>query len=252
MPTLAETTAFFDSLFSALPVQDFSNNGLQVEASQDIQTIAFAVDACQKTFTDAAEAGADLLFVHHGLSWGNGFRVITGRTANHLRFLFGNSLSLYASHLPLDAHPQLGNNAGLANLLNLQEQDTFFPVRSLPIGRHGFLNTSTPLNALADFLDNALGTTSLLYPAADRPVQHIGIVSGGGADAIDACASLHIDALVTGEFEHQFYHQALELGISVIAAGHYATETIGPRLVMEETSRALPVQVLFIDAPTGL
>ena len=249
---LHELTAFFGRLFDGLADQDYSNNGLQVEASTDIQTVAFAVDACQQTIDQAIAQHADLLFVHHGISWGGGLKRLDGFMARRLAALYTHSLSLYAMHLPLDLHPEIGNNAVLANLLDLQQRQPFFLYHGQPIGFHGLLPHPMTPASLARLMDAKLITRSNLSVDAGKPIHSLGIVSGGGDDAIFEAAERHLDALLTGEFRHQQYHPALELGLSVIASGHYATETTGPRALMELTRRETGLTCIFIDTPTGL
>ena len=252
MMKLHDLTAFFGRLFDGLADQDYSNNGLQVEASTDIQTVAFAVDACQQTIDQAIAQHADLLFVHHGISWGGGLKRLDGYMARRLAALYTHRLSLYAMHLPLDLHPEIGNNAVLANLLDLQQRQPFFLYHGQPIGFHGLLPHPMTPASLARLMDTRLNTSSRLSVDAGRPIHSLGIVSGGGDDAIFEAAELHLDALLTGEFRHQQYHPALELGLSVIASGHYATETTGPRALMELTRRETGLSCIFIDTPTGL
>lgn len=249
---LHELTHFFDSIFQGLADHDYSNNGLQVEASSEVNTVAFAVDACLQTIELAAQAHADLLFVHHGMSWGGGLKRLDGYIARRIAALYGNRLSLYATHLPLDLHPTIGNNAVLADLLKLQNRQPFFPYHGQPIGFHGTLSEPLTAQQLAQFLDAKLQTTSQLPVDNNALISTLGIVSGGGDDAVFDAADLHLDALLTGEFRHQMVHPARECNLNVIASGHYATETTGPRALMQLTQRETNLNCIFIDAPTGL
>ena len=250
---LHDLCAHLEAYFADLHFDDCSNNGLQVEASSAVTKVAFAVDACLATFQQAAAAGAELLVVHHGLSWGGGVRRFSGCTGWRLAQLFRSGVSMYACHLPFDAHPTLGNNAGLAAMLGLQEPQPFFQYGGCPIGLYGDLAAPASIEALADILNHALPTTCRLFPAGNTgPVRRVGVVSGGGGDAIAECRELGLDCLVTGEMEHKFYHEARESGVAVIAGGHYATETVGVKLVMRRLQADLGLEGVFLDAPTGL
>ena len=253
MVKLLDIKRFLDETFEGLVSQDFSNNGLQVDSGvEDIKKIAFAVDACQKTFDMAADCGAQLLFVHHGFSWGGGVKYLNGITGKRVATLIKSGISLYASHLPLDAHPMYGNNAVLARMLDLQDVKPFFAYHGTNIGCYGRLPQATELSRIASVMDEKLHARSCVFTAADKPITTIGIVSGGGDDAIYECAELGIDCLLTGEFRHQYYHDTMELGISVVASGHYATETTGVSAIMELIAANFDVETEFLDVPTGL
>ena len=256
MHTLKELTRFLDSLFAEYPVQDYSNNGLQVEGNAVIRKAAFAVDACQETFERAVQRGADFLFCHHGLSWGGGLPYITGIHANRLRTLLNNGISLYAVHLPLDAHRAVGNNAMLADLVGLPPdlRHPFAEYHGLQIGYYGNYATPTTLEAIVKKLNEGLPTTCRILDNRDgKPIHSLAIVSGGGDSSLEEAAALPVDAFLTGEMLHQRYHTAKELGISVIIAGHYATETTGPKAVMNAVRLKFPdLPVEWLDVPTGM
>ena len=256
MITQIQLTAFLDSLFAGYPVQDYSNNGLQVEGYATVRKAAFAVDACQETFERAVQCGADFLFCHHGLSWGGGLPYITGIHANRLRTLVNNGLSLYAVHLPLDAQKTVGNNAQLADLVGLSPElrHPFAEYHGLQIGYYGNYAEPITLEAIAEKLNTALPTTCRIIDNRDgKPIRSIAIVSGGGDGSIEEAAALPVDAFLTGEMLHQRYHTAKELGISIIIAGHYATETTGPKAVMNAVRLKFPdLPVEWLDVPTGM
>ena len=254
MPTLTQISQFLDNLFAPLSCHDHSNNGLQVEGRAEVRTIAFAVDACLLSFQQAAEANADLLVVHHGLSWGHGFQRLTDRNAKRFRQLFTTGLSLYACHLPLDAHPQYGNNAVLADMLKLQDRKPFFNYDGLDIGFYGTLPQPVTAEKLAADLNQKLrtNTTIVRTPGATlKPLSRLGIVSGGGAEAVDDCAKLGLDGLLTGEIGHQDIHSAWENQVTVLAAGHYATETTGVSALKKLLAEQFSVDTVFLDIPTG-
>ena len=231
---------------------DPSRNGLQVENDgAEVSRVAFAVDASLETIARAASAGATFLVVHHGLFWGAG-ETLTGNHFRRVKALLDANLALYASHLPLDAHPECGNNAGLAERLALSERRRFGPWRGCLAGFAGAF--AEPVS-----LDTAL---SRLFPSGERPVSVLpfgprelktcAVVSGGGASNLADAIAEGVDLFVTGEIKHESYHPALEAGISVVAMGHYQSETVGVRLLAERLARDTGIEATFIDVPTGL
>jgi dinuclear metal center YbgI/SA1388 family protein len=200
------------------------------------------------------DAKADFLFVHHGISWGGGFRRITGIDAKRIGLLFSAGITLYAAHLPLDAHVQWGNNAQLAQILGLKELEPFCNVDGMTIGWAGTLSRSTAIEKLVTKLKEALGDPECnFYGDPDVKIKKIAIVSGGCSEEVLFQASeAGADLLLTGEFKHQLYHPARELGMNVIAAGHYATETTGVKAVMALIQEKFGIEVEFADCPTGL
>lgn len=232
---------------------DASNNGLQIEGSPEVKRILFGVDGCLALFEHAAAGHFDFVFVHHGISWGGEPRRFTGIHAERFRVMFGNNISLYGVHLPLDAHPELGNNARLAELAELTRLEPFCNYHGYDIG---FLGHTKKLVKAAE-LEKELGTKLKAKPRliADdgRILKRSAVVSGGGGmDALEQAAAAGADLLITGELEHVMYHPAYELRMPVLALGHYATETLGPRAVMEYIGRKFDVACEFADFPTSL
>lgn len=245
-------TAFLDDLLCAPPgLTDKSNNGLQVEGAAEVQCVAFGVDACLALFEKAAAASAQYVFVHHGISWGGGLQRLTGMTAARLRVLFRADLSLYASHLPLDLHPEVGHNAVIAQRLGLEMTGPFFEYGGIPIGVQGAFPNSVEPDALAARTLEVLGCEVRTYGERNTPVRRLGIVSGGGADAVVEARRLGLDALITGEVDHEHVHSVRESGVTVLAAGHYRSECPGVKAVMEKVAAAFEVDCRFIDLPTG-
>jgi len=247
-----ELVAFLDELLEPPePVKDSSNNGLQVEGGDAIERAIFSVDACVQLFDAAVEREADFVFVHHGLSWGDSLKYLTGPTARRVGALFQNGISLYASHLPLDMHPELGHNAVIARRLGLVEREPFFRYGGIEIGFSGRLREPVPLGAFVTSVDRALATESQVVNAGPETVVSVAVVSGGAADAIADCVGRGVDCLVTGEMLHQHYHTALEAGVNVVAAGHYRSEVPGVRAVMARVQEEFTIECEFIDLPTG-
>ena len=254
MALLKELTAYLDE---RLRIRDFpgdvSNNGLQVEGRAEVRKAAFAVDASLELFERAAERDADFIFVHHGLSWGAEPRRLIGAAARRYGELFKRGISLYAAHLPLDAAPGFGNNAVQADMIGLRELRPFFRYAGAEIGFSGELETPETLGALRSLLESRLGCRAYVSGAEERPCRRIAVVSGGGGlEAVNEAASLGADLLLTGELTHVMYHYALESDVVVLALGHYASETTGPRALMELVGSELDMETEFIDIPTGL
>ena len=228
---------------------DVSQNGIQVERlGRNVNKAAFAVDACMESFRRAAEANAQLLFVHHGLFWGR-VQVLRGVHYSRLRYLFQADLSLYAVHLPLDAHPELGNNIGIARRLGLGDIEPFGRYRGVPIGCKGRLPTGGRLADLAALLTSE---PLAMLPFGKERIESIGVVSGGDPRAVSQAIAEDLDLFITGDASHEIYHQAQEAGINVLFAGHYATELYGVKQMSEHAARETGLQVALIDVPTGL
>jgi len=254
MIKISDLTVFLNKTLD-LPTysEDVSNNGLQIEGNEEINRILFAVDACQEVFDIAVEKDCDFIFVHHGLSWGGGLKRWTGINANRFRTLFANGISLYAAHLPLDAHAVYGNNAILADMIDLQNRQPFFEYDGVNIGFTGKLIEPSSLGKIASGLGDILEVEPLLRGNDEEIITRCAIVSGGGGvDSVFAAAAAECELLITGEMEHIMHHVARELGISIIALGHYASETTGVLAMQKLISETFDVETLFAEVPTGL
>jgi dinuclear metal center YbgI/SA1388 family protein len=233
---------------------DASANGLQVgPGAMDVERVAFAVDAAEATIETAAGRDADLLVVHHGLSWG-GIERVTGRDYRRIAPLIENDLALYAAHLPLDGHQELGNAAGVADRLGLDEREPFGEMGPVHIGQRGRASDPFGQDELAATLDDHLDTGGRGVQVLDfgpDTVEDVAIVTGSGVDWLDEAVAAGADALVTGEGKQQAYHQAREAGINVYLAGHYATETFGVR-ALSDLAAEWGLETTYIDHPTGL
>jgi dinuclear metal center YbgI/SA1388 family protein len=232
---------------------DASANGLQVgPAEAAIGRVAVAVDAAEATIEKAASVGADLLVAHHGLSWG-GIERVAGEHYRRIAPLIENDLALYVSHLPLDGHQELGNAAGVCDLLDLEGREPFASVGPEPIGQQGRAPGGYSVDEVRsrlDALDQGGRETRVLGFGPDR-IESIAVVTGSGADFLGEAVDAGADALVTGEGKQKVYHQAREAGINVFLAGHYATETFGVRSLGELIEPWGP-ETTFVDHPTGL
>ena len=228
---------------------DGAVNGLQVQNRGAVHRIAAAVDGSQATIRLAIAAKADLLIVHHGLFW-NASHPWTGRRYEMLRLLLDHDVAVYSSHLPLDAHPRLGNNAQLAQALGFVRLKPFFFEKSRFIG----LQTSASISRteLQERLTNALGHAHILLPGGGERCRRIGIVTGGAGSELKKAAAEGVDTFITGEGPHWSFALAEELGINVFLGGHYATETFGVKALATELSKKFKVPWVFLDHPSGL
>lgn len=248
---------FDETLQSLLRIPDFERadaswNGIQVSCSEkEIQSVAVAVDAAAETIERAIAWGADALFVHHGLFWGRAERV-TGIHHARLSSLLKADVALYAVHLPLDAHEELGNNARMASALELQEITSFGAYKGMRIGVQGTLpNPMTTLEvsrALFGTTEDLLG----VLPFGKEHNSRIGIISGGAPRDVAQAIDEGLDLFVTGDAAHTIYHHCLEAGINVMFGGHYRTETWGVAAVAEWLTREHGIRTTFVDVPTGL
>ncbi len=250
---LEEIVQFLDDFLAVKDWEDKSNNGLQVEGGKDVQKIVFAVDACMDVFVEAKKRNADMVVVHHGLIWG-GIDYVRGIVKRRLKFLIENDISLYAVHLPLDAHPRIGNNVQLLRLLEIEPEGQFGIYKGRPIGFYGRLENPMKLEEIAEILRRKLNKHLVTLNFGNEKIESVGAVSGKGAFALVEAIDIGLDLFITGEAEHSAYHLAKESGINVIFAGHYATETLGIKALMNVVGEefAGEIEVEFVDVPTGL
>jgi dinuclear metal center YbgI/SA1388 family protein len=228
---------------------DGAANGLQVENRGSVTRLAAAVDARWATLQMAVAAGADLLVVHHGLFWAPS-HPWTGKRYELLRLLLDHNLAVYSSHLPLDAHPRLGNNARLCAALNLKQPKPFFLEKGRCIGLR--VQTRLLRTELARRLKVAVGPDPVVLPGGPALCRRIGIVTGGAGSELRRAAAEGVDTFVTGEGPHWTHALADEVGINVLYGGHYATETMGVKALACHLSKTFGLPWTFLDCPTGL
>lgn len=224
-------------------------NGLQAENDGRVTRIAAAVDGSLATARLAAAARADLLVVHHGLFW-SPTHPWTGPRRELLRVLLANNLAVYSSHLPLDAHPKLGNNALLAAALGLRGLTPFFRAKGQDIGLR--CAAALPRAELTKRLGRATGREPIVLPGGPAVCRRIGVVTGGAGGDLALAAAAGVDTFVTGEGQHWTFGVAEELGVNVLYGGHYATETFGVKALAAALSRRFKVPWVFLDHPSGL
>ncbi len=248
---LRKLVSFLDSELSLSEFpKDESVNGLQIEGRGSVRKIGLAVDACEYVIKTADEKKIDFLFVHHGLIWG-GIRAIRGITKKRLKALLSSDISLYACHLPLDWHPRYGNNVELLRVLSIKKMGEFGEYHGKRIGYWGKTGAALSIGEFVSRADKALKTKSSFLDFG-RKVHNVGVVSGGGWSAIHDAEELGIDTFLTGEPSHSAYHLAKEMGVNLIFAGHYATETLGVKAVGAMLKKKFGLPVEFIDYPTRL
>jgi dinuclear metal center YbgI/SA1388 family protein len=231
---------------------DASMNGMQVSRKQEeIQSLAVAVDASLETFERAAAAGADAVFVHHGLFWGKPL-ALSGSHYKRIACLFEHDMALFAAHLPLDAHPEVGNNAGIADALGIENREPFGIYHGCAIGMKGSFSEPVTISEMLKRLQLEDEPNVSVLPFGPEKISTAGIVSGGAANQVHDAIAEGLDAFVTGEALHQVYHYCMESGITVIAGGHYRTEVYGVRMVAKKLEEEFGLKTVFIDVPTGL
>jgi len=249
---LNQTISYLDDFLRIAKIEDSSYNGLQVEGKAEIQKIAFAVDAGIEVFEKAKEQNADMLIVHHGLFWDKIDPRFIGANKKRIDILLGANMNLYGVHLPLDMHAEVGNNVELVKIVGAKVCGSFYKYRSDFIGAVGKFTEARNVSQLAEILENKLKTKTHIL-GADREVSSIAALSGGvGLDALHAAKEAGADLLIAGE-KRDFYHLANDLGISVILAGHHASEQTGIWALQRHIKEKFPdLECVYIECPTGL
>jgi dinuclear metal center YbgI/SA1388 family protein len=254
---LARIAEHLDGLLKTAEVPDYpgAQNGIQVEHRGPVVGCAVAVDASLRTIEGAAAIGANLLVVHHGLFW-SGTQPLRGRFYERVRLLVEHDIAVYSSHLPLDLHPTLGNNPLFARALGLEPSAGFARYQTITVGVMGDADTdtSTLADRARDIARREGGSVVTIGVEAGRRTRRWALCTGAGAssDTLRDAAAAGVDTLIVGEGPHHTGVEAQELGIAVIYAGHYATETFGVRALGAELERAFGLAWTFVAAPTGL
>ena len=250
---LAEILAELDRLLEPARFSDYGPNGLQVPGRAEVERVATGVSASVELFELAVAERADLLIVHHGLFWGSGFGPIDMSMKRRLKLLFDADMSLAAYHLPLDAHPTLGNNALIAQGLDAERIEPFALHQGEPIGCLAILpGEGIPAEELAGRVRRLTNREPLVFDSGPDRVRRVAIVSGAGSDYLADAASAGADAFITGEPAERAMAQAREARMHFIAAGHYATETFGVRALGEHLRERFGVDHSFIDVPNPI
>lgn len=251
MAKIESILQFIENTFGVSEFPDYAHalNGLQLQGPDEVDRLAVAVDASEVTIRGALKEGAQLLLVHHGLFW-DGFGPISGPRFRKVAALIQGGMGLYSLHLPLDAHPDLGNGPLLSRGIGLEPEGTFWDYEGVDIGV--WARAGLERDILRHRVEEAVGGEVRLISGGPEVVERVGIITGGGASALNEAAALGLDALVTGEAAHHNFHEAMELGVNLYLAGHYATETFGVKALGERMAQEFSLDWSFLDFPTGM
>ena len=253
MSALKKVTLFLDAYLENNSVKDDSWNGLQVEGKQEVKKIVFAVDAGMETFEKAVAEGADMIVVHHGLFWKSADPSVRGWKRKRIKFLLDHGISLYASHLPLDKHPEVGNNAQLLKILGFEKESDFGYYGGVPISFTGYSPEPKTIEEIEKILRTEINAESKILPFGPEKISRIALCSGGGAafSLFMEAVNLGVDLYLTGD-STEMYQISKDIGINVIFAGHHATEIVGVKALSILLRNKFDVETIFIDIPTGL
>ncbi len=252
MANLNEITDFLDNYLDIKSVKDQSFNGLQVQGKQDVKKIVFAVTAGMETFKKAAQANADMIVVHHGLFWDGVNPNLTGYNFERVQFLIKNEIALYGCHLPLDKHPEVGNNAQLLKLLGFDVDQPFGYYAGQYISFTGKTDKPKTIIEIQEILEKQLGAKCKVLLFGKKEIKTMAVCSGGGGQAqLAEAINLGVDFYLTGD-STEFYHNVCDAKFNVICAGHHATEIVGVKALAPILKNKFNVEVEFINIPTGL
>ncbi|HHY45984.1 MAG TPA: Nif3-like dinuclear metal center hexameric protein [Firmicutes bacterium] len=243
-----ELAAYLNGYLRVEEIPDTCVNGLEVEAPGDVHKVALAVDASLDNFRMAREAGADFVLVHHGMFWDK--VPITGVVYRRVSFLISNGMALYAAHLPLDMHPEIGNNVGLAKIIGLTRSRPFGSYHGLVISLMGEVEP-TPLECLVGRIEAGLGRKAHVVAAGPRTVTKVAICSGRAPDLFAEAVKAGADVFFTGETSHQLVGEAQDAGVNVIFGGHWATETLGVKAAGAHIEERFGLPTVFVGQDTG-
>lgn len=248
---MQEIVAFLDAELRISEIPDYSGavNGLQLENGGIVTKVAAAVDGSLPVVEAAVAEGADLLVVHHGMFW-QGTQPLTRAFYRKIKAAMDGGLAIYSAHLPLDVHPELGNNALMLKALGFEPNGTFFDWKGITIGVVAEVEIAR--DSLISKVSEAVAGPVHVCPGGPEMVRKIGLVTGGAGSEVAICQTSGIDTFITGEGPHWSYPLAEELGVNILYAGHYATETFGVKALAGRLARDFALEQLFIDRPTGL
>ena len=247
-----EIVAHLDELLEIGSFSDYGPNGLQVPGAEEVTLVVTGVSAQRELFERAADAGAELVLCHHGLFWDFHPRALGPGMKQRLKVLFDADISLAAYHLPLDAHPEVGNNALICDLLGLERSERLAEFKGRSIGFVGRSAEGIPFAELRRRCADAFGQEPFVWDAGPDTVHSVGVVSGGAQGAFHEAIAHGVDAFLTGETAEHVMAEAREAGVHYISGGHYATETFGIRRLGEIVAEKFGVQHRFVDLPNPI
>ncbi len=250
---LKKITNYLNNYFEINSLDEYSYNGLQVEGKSEVKKILFTVDIGCEIVEHAIKEDYDMIIVHHGLYWKGENPSINNVVKKRIAPLIKNDISLYAVHLPLDKHPEIGNNAQLLDIIKAKKDVEFMMYKGTNIGWIGRYENETDFSEIKSWLDESLGIKSKSLEFGPKKITKIGICSGGGSRKdMHEAISLGAQAFITGE-ESEWYQDAKDYEINVIFAGHHASETVGVKALSKEVSHQFEeLECNFVDFPTGL
>ena len=241
--------SLLDETLRTAEIVDRSVNGLQVEGIGEITKIGLAVDASLEVYKLAQQHGCQMVVVHHGIIW-DGIKRVTGTVYRQIEFLIKNGVNLYASHLPLDLHPTLGNNALISKAIGLKNIKPFGAYNNTHIGFEGSLTNAATVESISELVKKKFGGTVFSLPFGPKKVWRVAVISGGGSSVLKEAIDKKMDLFLTGEPSHENHHAALEGNLNVIYGGHYHTEKPGVQAVGEFLNKKFGVETMFLDVPT--
>lgn len=247
MAKLQDIIQWCDQTLKSPEFKDYAPNGLQIEGKTEVRKILAAVTASQDAIDAAIRENADLLLVHHGYFWKGEAYPITGMRGKRIKSLIQHDISLLAYHLPLDSHPSLGNNAAIADLLELERIETLDPSERHPIGNIGYLNQPMPVEEFKTFVSEKLKFDVTHLPADKTMIEKVGFCTGGAQDYIVKAAEQGCDAYISGEVSERTFYEAKELGVHYFACGHHATERYGVQRLGQAISEQFNIEYVYFE-----
>lgn len=238
---------YTNTLLNTANISDYAPNGVQVRGQEKISRMITGVSACQELFQTAIEQKADLILVHHGMFWEKESRVVEGRLKKRLKQLLENDISLMAYHLPLDCHPELGNNIQILNRLKLETAEPFGLYRGAHLSFIGRSHLKLSLSEFSTQLNKLFGKKPLVLPFGPEQIQYIAICSGAAPELIHEAKQKGADLFLSGEATEHVYHFAKEENIHFVAAGHHHTERFGVQALGEHLANHFGIQHQFVD-----
>ncbi|ALH96609.1 Nif3-like dinuclear metal center hexameric protein [Acinetobacter equi] len=247
MANLNEIILWCNQTLKSHEFKDYAPNGLQIEGKLEVNKILCAVTASQDAIDAAISQNADLLLVHHGYFWKGEPYPIIGMRGKRIKALIQNDISLVGYHLPLDSHPRLGNNAAIADLLELENIEALDPAEKHPIGNIGFLKQPMSPEEFKDFLTSRLGFNTIHLAANKKEIHKIGYCTGAAQDFIAKAAEQNCDAFISGEVSERTFYEAKELNVHYYACGHHATEKYGVQRLAKAISEQFDIETCYFE-----
>lgn len=247
MAKLKDIIQWCDQTLKSPEFKDYAPNGLQIEGKAEVRKILAAVTASQDAIDAAVRENADLLLVHHGYFWKGEAYPITGMRGKRIKSLIQHDLSLVAYHLPLDSHPSLGNNAAIADLLDLEQIEALDPSERHPIGNIGYLKQPMPVEDFKQFISEKLKFDVTHLPADKTMIKKVGFCTGGAQDFIVKAAEQGCDAYISGEVSERTFYEAKELDVHYFACGHHATERYGVQRLGQALAAQFDVEYVYFE-----